>query len=275
MKESDMARIAAWLVDALRRPDSSSRLSAEVQDCAAAFPCQVLYAESCRFLRIVGRSRVWRTCRRGKSTPGFICGDHTTLLVDTGASALAAATLHGYATLARPGNRLLVINTERHSTTSAATRFSVSCGAAIPSATPPACGRRRSFAPRWRSSRRDSRPGAARAREAEVFYRGTSLAVPNQFVTEDTALDLGGLEVQVFLTPGHTPSNLAVYVPAEGVLYSGDCLVNSYLPNLACGAAPEWHQWLDSIARHRAAGAPGRRSRPRPRGVRARRAGHD
>jgi glycine hydroxymethyltransferase len=38
MKESDMARIAAWLVDALRRPDSSSRLSAEVQDCAAAFP---------------------------------------------------------------------------------------------------------------------------------------------------------------------------------------------------------------------------------------------
>src|SRR6202142_2913703 len=45
---------------------------------------------------------------------GFIAGEHTTLVVDTSASALAAATIHGYAALARPGNRLLVINTEKH-----------------------------------------------------------------------------------------------------------------------------------------------------------------
>jgi glyoxylase-like metal-dependent hydrolase (beta-lactamase superfamily II) len=180
---------------------------------------------------------------------GFICGDHTTLVVDTGASALAAATLHGYATLARPGNRLLVINTERHFDHIGGNSVFRERGAAILGH--PACVRTEAEFRAEMEEFNAAIPDPARRErgEAEVFYRGTSLAVPNQFVTEDTALDLGGLEVQVFLTPGHTPSNLAVYVPAEGVLYSGDCLVNSYLPNLACGAAPEWHQWLDSIAR--------------------------
>ena len=39
---------------------------------------------------------------------------HTTLIVDAAANALAAATIHGYATIARPGNRLGVIDTEKH-----------------------------------------------------------------------------------------------------------------------------------------------------------------
>jgi glyoxylase-like metal-dependent hydrolase (beta-lactamase superfamily II) len=33
------------------------------------------------------------------------------------------------------------------------------------------------------------------------------------------------------------------------VVYCGDCLVNGYLPNLDCGAAPDWQQWLDSLDR--------------------------
>ena len=38
MTETDMSRIAAWLVAALRYPDAASRLLNEVKDCAAAFP---------------------------------------------------------------------------------------------------------------------------------------------------------------------------------------------------------------------------------------------
>lgn len=45
---------------------------------------------------------------------GFIAGDATTLVVDTGGNRLAAATIHGYAEATRPGNELLVINTEKH-----------------------------------------------------------------------------------------------------------------------------------------------------------------
>ena len=45
---------------------------------------------------------------------GFITGDEITLIIDTGANAAAASTIHGYASVARPSNRLLVLDTERH-----------------------------------------------------------------------------------------------------------------------------------------------------------------
>src|ERR1700685_4450939 len=45
---------------------------------------------------------------------GFVTGDEKTLLIDTGASTAAASTIHGYAAIARPSNRLAVLNTERH-----------------------------------------------------------------------------------------------------------------------------------------------------------------
>ena len=180
---------------------------------------------------------------------GFITGDHTTLVVDTAACALAAATIHGYASAARPGNRLLVINTEKHFDHIGGNGYFRERGAEILGH--PACVRtEEEFRAEIAEFNAAIADPARRARgEAEVFYKGTSLAAPNRVITEDTTLDLGGLEVQVLMTPGHTPSNLAVHVPSDGVVYSGDCLVNGYLPNLACGAAPEWRQWLDSLAR--------------------------
>lgn len=180
---------------------------------------------------------------------GFIVGDRTTLVVDTAASALAAATIHGYASLARPGNRLLVINTERHFDHIGGNAYFRERGAEILGH--PACVRtEEEFQAELAEFNAAIVDPLRRAHgEAEVFYRGTSLEFPSRFITEDTALDLGGLEVRVLLTPGHTPANLAVYLPSEAVVYSGDCLVNGYMPNLACGAAPEWRQWLDSLAR--------------------------
>jgi cyclase len=63
------------------------------------------------------------------------------------------------------------------------------------------------------------------------------------------ALDLGACAIQILLTPGHTPSNISVYVPSDGVLYCGDCLVNGYLPNLDAGSAAGWEIWLGSLDR--------------------------
>src|SRR5271169_1416553 len=45
---------------------------------------------------------------------GFVTGAEITLVIDTGANAAAAASIYGYASLARPSNRLVVIHTERH-----------------------------------------------------------------------------------------------------------------------------------------------------------------
>ena len=180
---------------------------------------------------------------------GFIAGEHTTLVVDTGASAMAAATIHGYATLARPGNCLLAIDTEKHFDHIGGNAYFRDRGIDVLGHR--GCARsEEEFRAEVAGFNAAIADPARRARgEAGAFYRGTRLAAPTRFVSEDTLQELGGLEVRVLLTPGHTATNLTVYVPAEGVVYSGDCLVNGYLPNLACGAGPEWRQWLDSLDR--------------------------
>ena len=45
---------------------------------------------------------------------GFVVGEELTLVVDTGANALGAATIHGYAAVVRPSNRIIVLNREKH-----------------------------------------------------------------------------------------------------------------------------------------------------------------
>ena len=80
-------------------------------------------------------------------------------------------------------------------------------------------------------------PNAARRerREARAFFHGTRLANPNRTIGEETRFDLGGCTAEILLTPGHTPTNLSVWIPEDRVLYTGDCLIHEYLPNLDAG----------------------------------------
>jgi glyoxylase-like metal-dependent hydrolase (beta-lactamase superfamily II) len=180
---------------------------------------------------------------------GFIAGGHTTLVVDTGATAMAAATIYGYASLARPSNRLLVVNTERHFDHIGGNAYFRDRGADVVGH--PASIRTeeefRAEIAEYAAAIPD--PVRRERGEARVFYNGASLAAPNWLIAEDTTFDLGDLEVRVLLAPGHTPSNLVVHVPADSVVYSGDCLVNGYLPNLDCGTEADWRQWLESLDR--------------------------
>jgi glyoxylase-like metal-dependent hydrolase (beta-lactamase superfamily II) len=106
----------------------------------------------------------------------------------------------------------------------------------------------------FRAERADFREAisnpARRARGVEAaFYCGTGLANPNVPITADMALDLGDCIAEILLTPGHTATNVSVFVPSDGVLFCGDCLANEYLPNLDCGSKLDWQQWLVSLER--------------------------
>ncbi len=199
-------------------------------------------------------SRCYAVTGLGYSTPwcvnaGFVAGDETTLVVDTGGNKLAAQSVHGYATAARPGNQLRVINTEKHfdhiggngffrehgidvwghaGIARTADEFQaeiVEFNAAIPNA-------------------------ARRIRgEAAAFFHGTHLENPNHQIHEDTRFALGGCSVEILLTPGHTSTNLSVWVPEDRVLFCGDCLIVEYLPNLDAGTPADWQRWLDSLDR--------------------------
>lgn len=45
---------------------------------------------------------------------GFVAGETTTLVIDTGGNWMAAQTIHGYAFAVRPENQIMVVNTQKH-----------------------------------------------------------------------------------------------------------------------------------------------------------------
>jgi len=180
---------------------------------------------------------------------GFVSGDHTTLIVDTGANALAAATIHGYASAVRPDNRIRVIDTEQHFDHIGGNGYFRERGIDVYGhASIDRTGEEFSAEVAEFNA---AIPGTARRdrEEAKIFYSGTVLANPNRPLHVDTTLDLGDCAAEILLTPGHTPSNLSVFVPEDGVLFCGDCLANGYLPNLDCATPADWEIWLQSLNR--------------------------
>ena len=177
---------------------------------------------------------------------GFIAGDECTLIVDTGANSLAAATIHGYASAVRPHNRIIAINTEKHFDHIGGNGFFRERGMDVLGHSGIQRTEDEFRLEIAEFNRQISNPAR---REALVFYHETRLENPNQPISQDTRFSLGASDVEVLLTPGHTATNLSVFVPSDDVLYCGDCLVNGYLPNLDCGTIVDWQDWLRSLDR--------------------------
>ncbi len=180
---------------------------------------------------------------------GFVVGKDRTLIVDTGANSAAAATIYGYASVAGRGNDLLVLNTERHFDHIGGNAFFRERGIDVYGHISIQRTDEEFHAEILQFNGEISNPARRSRHEAQVFYQGTRLANPNCPISEDCRMDLGDCQIEILLTPGHTPSNISVYVPSDGVLYCGDCLVNGYLPNLDAGSIADWRLWLKSLDR--------------------------
>jgi glyoxylase-like metal-dependent hydrolase (beta-lactamase superfamily II) len=180
---------------------------------------------------------------------GFVIGDEATLIVDTGANAAAAATIHGYASLARPSNRLLALDTERHFDHIGGNSYFRERGIDVYGHASIQRTGDEFHAEMSEFNGEISNPARRAHHESEIFYHETRLANPNCPIVEDVCMSLGDCDIQILLTPGHTPSNVSVFVPSDGVLFCGDCLVNGYLPNLDAGSVADWQLWLQSLDR--------------------------
>ncbi len=178
---------------------------------------------------------------------GFVCGEERTLIVDSGPSAAAAETILGYARAARPTNRLLAIDTERHLDHIAGNQVFLSRGLEVWGH--PTVRRTDADLALDLAEYQASIPDPARraAGEGALPFRGTAIANPNVDVVEDRVLDLGGVGVEILLAPGHTSANLLVWVGSERVVYTGDTVVSDYQPNLASGGPAEWRAWLQAL----------------------------
>ncbi len=180
---------------------------------------------------------------------GFIAGEETTLIVDAGGNTLAAQTIHGYATAAKPGNKLILINSEKHFDHIAGNGFFHDLGIEIWGHPELARTQQEFDAEMAEFNNAIPDPVRRQRKEARAFFYGTHLAFPDHPVTTGLKFPLGGLSAEILLTPGHTPTNLSVWVPREGVLYTGDCVVREYLPNLDAGTLADWRLWIESIDR--------------------------
>jgi glyoxylase-like metal-dependent hydrolase (beta-lactamase superfamily II) len=178
---------------------------------------------------------------------GFVVGEEMTLVVDTGGNTLAAQTIHGYACAARPGNTLRVINTEKHFDHIGGNGYFRAQGidlwghAGIARTPDEFLAEMNEF--------NDAIPcPARRARHEErAFFYQTTLTNPNCPIHGVTTFDLGGGKAEILLTPGHTRTNLSVWVAQDRVLFTGDCVVREYLPNLDAGGVDDWKVWLDLL----------------------------
>lgn len=79
-------------------------------------------------------------------------------------------------------------------------------------------------------------------------YLQISTRLPDTFV--DSLLDLNGPDRRVQLIsrgPGHTESDLIMYLPDDQILFSGDLIFNHSHPYIAHGSISKWKDWLDFL----------------------------
>ena len=178
---------------------------------------------------------------------GFVVGESRTLVIDTGGSRLAAATVHGYAQAAKPDNSIVVLNTERHLDHMLGNCFFRELGIDVyghPGIARTPDDLKAEIA---ENNAAIADPARRKLLEGRLLFSGTRVCNPNKPVTPPFVFDLGGLEAELVSTPGHTVTNLTVWVSTERVAYCGDCVVNEYFPNMQSGSVEDWRVWLESL----------------------------
>jgi cyclase len=78
-------------------------------------------------------------------------------------------------------------------------------------------------------------------------FAGIELTPPTTLIDTDTQIDLGGVRVDVlYVGPSHTAGDVVVYVPDEGVLFTGDILFNECTP---IGWEGTFANWIAALRR--------------------------
>jgi glyoxylase-like metal-dependent hydrolase (beta-lactamase superfamily II) len=179
---------------------------------------------------------------------GFVIGSKKTLIIDSGPMYLAAQTIYGYAKNIKPENELIVVNTEKHFDHIGGNSFFKEMGIKIYAhekniRTAGEFDEEKDYFNKIidNTKRRE-------AHEEKIFFQNTSTVKPAYPLKDKEIFLLGNnVEAKIIFTPGHTLTNISVFIPKDKVLYCGDCIINEYLPNLEAGTKEDWTIWLKSL----------------------------
>ena len=72
---------------------------------------------------------------------------------------------------------------------------------------------------------RVGRPSLERAKKTTVDLAEVEIRLPDMTFTEEMYIHLGGNDLRLFHTPGHSPDGISVYVEGEKLLVAGDAVM--------------------------------------------------
>jgi len=98
--------------------------------------------------------------------------------------------------------------------------------------------------PRRLMRREDSRSVYYRS-----YFKDARVVLPTKTVKTDHELEIGGTEIRLLHTPGHTEDHLAVYLPRERVLFAGDLIYTTMSPPPLFMGDPD--AWIETLGRLR------------------------
>jgi len=75
------------------------------------------------------------------------------------------------------------------------------------------------------------------------------VVLPKLTFSNELTIHRGGKTIRIIHVGGHTPATSVIYVPEEGVLFSGDVLINGAHPFLGQANTKDWLRALDHIRR--------------------------
>ncbi len=89
---------------------------------------------------------------------------------------------------------------------------------------------------------------ASRTDIAPWIDKDTRLVPADTWIDGPTSFKRGGMEFRIdHVGPSHTPEDLAVYVPADKLLYAGDLFFNGRLPFVGKANSGQWIRSLDKL----------------------------
>lgn len=89
---------------------------------------------------------------------------------------------------------------------------------------------------------------ASRTELAPWINDQTRLVPATQWVLEDSRLSLAGMDVDLIkMGPAHTPDDLAIYFPSEGVMFAGDLVFRGRIPYVGNADSLGWIKSLDKL----------------------------
>jgi len=181
---------------------------------------------------------------RGVPNVGIVVGSRATLVIDPGMGLKSGQAVLSEAAKVARGTTLYLVNTHFHPEhTTGELAFPASAKLV-----------------RARAQQQDIqemgmqmvREFAGRSPElANILKEVTGFRAPTETFEREKTLDLGGVRVKVIrLGPAHTRGDTAIFIPGDGVLFSGDLAMKKVFPAFATpqSRADTWITSLDALA---------------------------